>query len=104
MHVQKQQDGYDLVVKARERSWGPNYLRVGIALESDFKGSSSYNILADYTRRWINSLGAEWKTQVNLGSPAGIYSEFYQPLSVSRLFFISPTVNGSRTGRCLARA
>ena len=90
MQVQKQQDGYDLVVKARERSWGPNYLRVGIALESDFKGSSSYNILADYTRRWINSLGAEWKTQVNLGSPSGIYSEFYQPLSVSRLFFISP--------------
>ena len=67
LHVQKQQDGYDLVVKAKERSWGPNYLRVGIALESDFKGSSSYNILVDYTRRWINSLGAEWKTQVNLG-------------------------------------
>jgi len=92
MQVQKQQDGYDLVVKARERSWGPNYLRVGIALESDFKGSSSYNILVDYTRRWINSLGAEWKTQVNLGSPTGVYSEFYQPLSVSRLFFISPHV------------
>jgi NTE family protein len=90
LHVQKQQDGYDLVVKARERSWGPNYLRVGMALESDFKGSSSYNILVDYTRRWINSLGGEWKTQVNLGSPSGIYSEFYQPLVVSRLFFISP--------------
>ena len=90
LHMQKQQDGYDLVVKATEKSWGPNYLRVGIALESDLKGSSSYNILADYTRRWINSLGAEWKTQVNLGSPSGIYSEFYQPLSVNRLFFISP--------------
>ena len=90
LHVQKQQDGYDLVVKAKEKSWGPNYLRVGVALESDFKGSSSYNILADYTRRWMNSLGAEWKTQVNLGSPSGIYSEFYQPLSVNRLFFISP--------------
>jgi NTE family protein len=90
MHVKKQEDGYDLVVKATEKSWGPNYLRVGIALESDLKGSSSYNILVDYTRRWINSLGAEWKTQVNLGSPSGIYSEFYQPLSVNRLFFISP--------------
>ena len=90
MHVKKQQDGYDLVVKATEKSWGPNYLRVGIALESDLKGSSRYNILVDYTRRWINSLGAEWKTQINLGSPSGIYSEFYQPLSVNRLFFISP--------------
>jgi NTE family protein len=90
MQVKRQQDGYDLVVKAREKAWGPNYLRFGIALESDFKGSSSYNILADYTRRWINSLGAEWKTQVSLGSPSGIYTEFYQPLSVKRLFFISP--------------
>jgi NTE family protein len=40
----------------------------------------------------MNSLGAEWKTQVNLGSPSGIYSEFYQPLSVKRLFFVSPHV------------
>jgi NTE family protein len=92
LHMKRQQDGYDLVVKAKEKSWGPNYLRVGIALESDFKGSTNYNILADYTRRWVNSLGAEWKTQVNLGTPSGIYSEFYQPLSVNRLFFISPRV------------
>ncbi len=90
LQVKRRQDSYDLIVKAKEKSWGPNYLRFGIALESDFKGSSSYNILADYTRRWINILGAEWKTQVNLGSPSGIYSEFFQPLSVKRLFFISP--------------
>jgi NTE family protein len=90
LNVKRQEDGYDLIVKAKEKSWGPNYLRVGMALENDFKGSSSYNILADYTRRWMNSLGAEWKTQVNLGSPAGIYTEFFQPLSVNRLFFISP--------------
>ncbi len=61
-----------------------------MSLENDFEGDSSYNILIDYTRRWVNSLGAEWKTQVNLGNPAGIYTEFYQPLSVKRLFFISP--------------
>ncbi len=63
-----------------------------MALESNFEGASSYNILVDYTRRWMNSLGAEWKTQVNLGNPMGIYSEFYQPLSQERLFFISPHV------------
>lgn len=92
LKVKKEQDGYELVVKAKEKSWGPNYLRFGMALESDFEGGTSYNILLDYTRRWMNSLGAEWKTQVNLGNPTGIYSEFYQPLSVKRLFFISPHV------------
>ena len=90
LNVKKGQDGYELVVKAREKSWGPNYLRIGMALESDFEGGTGYNILVDYTRRWVNSLGAEWKTQVNLGNPTSIYSEFYQPLSVKRLFFVSP--------------
>ena len=90
LDIKRQDDGYELVVKAKEKCWGPNYLRLGFALESDFEGKSSYNILVDYTRRWINSLGAEWKTQINLGSPSGIYSEFYQPLSKERLFFVSP--------------
>lgn len=92
LYMKRQNDGYDLAVKAKERSWGPNYLRAGISLESDFKGSTSYNILLDYTRRWMNSLGAEWKTQINLGTPSGIYSEFFQPLSVNRLFFVSPHI------------
>ncbi len=97
LNVKKEKDGYELLVKAKEKSWGPNYLRVGVALESDFEGGSTYNILVDYTRRWINSLGAEWKTQVNLGNPSGIYSEFYQPLSVNRLFFVSPHVQWRET-------
>ena len=90
--VKKGQDGYELVVKAKEKSWGPNYLRIGMSLESDLKGGTGYNILIDYTRRWVNSLGAEWKTQVDLGNPTSVYSEFYQPLSVKRLFFVSPYV------------
>ena len=90
LHVKKEQEGYELTVQAKEKSWGPNYLRFGLSLENDFEGGSGYNILLDYTRRWVNSLGAEWKTQVNLGTPMGIYTEFYQPLSVKRLFFVSP--------------
>ncbi len=92
LNMKRERDGYDLVVKAKEKEWGPNYLRFGMALESDFEGASSYNILVDYTRRWMNSLGGEWKTQIDIGSPSGIYSEFYQPLTASRLFFIDPHV------------
>ena len=96
LHVKRQRDGYELVVKAKERSWGPNYLRFGMALESDFKGWSRFNMLFDYTRRWVNSLGAEWKTQVDIGSPSGIYSEFYQPFTPKGLFFVSPYVRWKR--------
>jgi NTE family protein len=38
-----------LVVRATEKSWGPNYLRFGINLEDDFDGNSSYNIAARIT-------------------------------------------------------
>jgi NTE family protein len=96
MHVKREQDGYGLVVKTKERSWGPNYLRFGMGIESDFKGTSSYNMLFDYTRRWVNSLGAEWLTLIDIGSPSGVYSEFYQPLTTKGLFFVSPYVRYKR--------
>ena len=38
----------------------------------------------------MNRLGAEWKTLVDLGSPLALYSEFYQPLTPSRLYFVMP--------------
>ena len=86
------QDGseYDLAVQATEKSWGPNYLRVGMSLSSDFKGDSSYTLLVDYTRRWVNQLGAEWKTQAQVGNTNSIYSEFWQPLDRTRFFFVMP--------------
>ena len=92
IQMKRERDGYDLIVKAKEKDWGPNYIRFGMALESDLEGISRYNILIDYTRRWINSLGAEWKTKIDIGSPSGIYSEFYQPVTANRLFFVSPHV------------
>lgn len=96
LQVKRQRDGYELVVKAKERSWGPNYLRFGLAVESDFKGMSRYNMLFDYTRRWVNSLGAEWKVQIDIGTPSGVYSEFYQPLTTKGLVFVSPYVRYKR--------
>lgn len=90
LRLDRRDEGFDLLVRARENSIGPNYLRMGLALESDFDALSRYNILIDYTRRWLNRLGAEWKTLVDLGSPFGIYSEFYQPLTPSRLYYVMP--------------
>jgi NTE family protein len=85
-------DKYDIVLKPKEKSWGPNYLRVGINLESDFSGESTYNFGVDYTMRWLNRLGAEWKNQLQIGSTKAIFSEFYQPVVPSRLFFVAPHI------------
>ena len=92
LQIKPNGDTYDITLRPQEKSWGPNYLRIGINLETDFDGESNYNIGVDYTMRWLNRLGAEWKTQLQFGSTKGIFSEFYQPVVSSRLFFIAPHI------------
>jgi NTE family protein len=79
-----------LSVDAIEKSWGPNYLRFGLGLSSDFAGDAYYNLLASYRRTWLNSLGAEWRTDFQVGRTSRLLTEFYQPLDVRQYFFVAP--------------
>ncbi len=85
-----------LAVDAVEKSWGPNYLRLGLGLSSDLEGDSYFNILASYRKTWLNSLGAEWRNDVQLGRIFGYRSEFYQPLDARGYFFVAPQVKYER--------
>ncbi len=79
-----------LVVDAVEKSWGPDYLRFGLGLSTDFKGDSYFNVLASYRRTWLNSLGAEWRNDFQFGQATRFKSEFYQPLFANRYIFVAP--------------
>jgi NTE family protein len=81
-----------LVVDAVEKSWGPDYLRLGLGLSSETAGDSNFNVIASHRMTWINSLGAEWRNDFQLGQATRIASEFYQPLSVHRYLFVAPMV------------
>ena len=81
-----------LVVKAAEKAWGPDYVRFGLSLSTDFTGDSSFNLLASYRRTWLNRLGGEWRNDLQLGQESFLLSEFYQPLVASQYFFIAPRV------------
>ncbi len=85
-----------LAVDAIEKSYGPGYLRFGLGLSSDFRGDAFFNLMASYRRTWINSLGAEWRTDVQIGQSSGLVSEFYQPLDTRQRFFVAPRVELSR--------
>ncbi|WP_273431385.1 patatin-like phospholipase family protein [Chitinibacter tainanensis] len=82
--------GDELTVLPIEKSWGPNYLNLGLGFGSDFRNSTPWSFSAQYRRTWMNSLGAEWKTLVKLGSSQVLQSEFYQPLQLDGLVFLSP--------------
>ncbi len=81
-----------LVVDAVEKSWGPDYVRFGLGLSAESGGDSYFNVLASYRKTWVNSLGAEWRNDVQLGQATRLASEFYQPLFVHRYLFVAPMV------------
>jgi NTE family protein len=80
-----------LEVRARRKSWGPNYVRFGLNLEDDFQGNSVYNAAARFVLTELDDLGAEMLTDVQVGSDTKIASEFYQPLNASRTWFVAPS-------------
>ncbi len=79
-----------LIIHAKERSWGPNYLQLGLEIGDNFKGDSTYNIGAAYTRTAINRLNGEWRTAVQIGEIPGISTGIFQPLDVDSRYFIHP--------------
>lgn len=85
-----------LGVDAIEKSYGPDYLRFGLGLISDFRGNAYFNVLASYRRTWLNSLGAEWRNDVQVGQTSSLVSEFYQPLDTRQLFFVAPRIELER--------
>jgi NTE family protein len=79
-----------LVVHARERAWGPNYLQFGLALSSDSRGENNWNLGVAYLRTGINPLGGEIRTGIQVGEESGIAGDWYQPLDYASRWFVHP--------------
>ena len=84
---------------ARRKSWGPNYFRFGISLEDDFEGSTSFNVATRWRRPEVNSLGAEFSTDLRLGTDPLLSTEFYQPLRFDSRVFIAPRLSVEQYNR-----
>jgi len=80
-----------LLIEPREKSWGPDYLRFGLGLATDFSGDSQFNLLAQYRRTWMNHLGGEWLAEVQIGQDTRASTEFFQPLEESGRWFVAPS-------------
>ena len=83
--------------QATTKSWGPNFLQFGVSLEDDFEGSTSFNLAARMTRAGLNKLGAEWRTDLQLGTDPALLTEFYQPLSFDSRLFVAPSFSLRQT-------
>ncbi len=77
-------------VSARQKSWGPNFLRFGLELQNDFQGGNSFNagVRAQVTE--VNRFGAEWQTDLRVGANPLFRTEFYQPIGYTSNWFVVP--------------
>lgn len=95
--VIKNNDEATLIVEAKKKDWGPNYLRFGMNLESDFKGRSTFNLATSFTVTPVNRWGGEWRTELQVGNDQYISTEFYQPIDKRLQYFVSAKVVHSET-------
>ncbi|MCX2863052.1 patatin-like phospholipase family protein [Paucibacter sp. PLA-PC-4] len=79
-HVAARAEGDALVFAMEDKSWGPNYFRIGLDLSTDFSGESAFNIRISHNRHWLTPQGTEWRNQLTLGQTPRLYSEIYHPL------------------------
>ena len=88
--VPHEEDEATIVIKAESKPWGPGYLKFGLGAKTDFSSPTQLNLAASYRRTWMNSLGAEWRTDAQIGYDSFIRTEFIQPLQIRDGFFLNP--------------
>ncbi|MBK7615097.1 MAG: patatin-like phospholipase family protein [Burkholderiales bacterium] len=80
-HVIDGDNGAMLLFDLEDKPWGPNYLRAGLDLSTDFSGRSAFNVKLSLNRHWLTASGTEWRNRVQIGEVPGFYTELYHPLN-----------------------
>ena len=80
-----------LEVDLRPKSWGPNFMRLGVSVEEDYDGGAVANAGARLLMTRVNALDAEWLTDIQIGEEPRLFTEFFQPLSLTSDAFVAPS-------------
>jgi NTE family protein len=72
--------GEGLLFDLEDKPWGPNFLRAGLDLSTNFAGRSTFNLKLSHERHWLTPSGTEWRNRLNLGESPMLATELYHPL------------------------
>ena len=97
--IQEEPGSRVMIIRPREKEWGPDYLRFGLGLATDFQGETRFNILASYRRTWLNRFGAEWLAEAQVGEDTHLFTELYQPVEERGRYFVAPYARVGQTSR-----
>ncbi len=92
MQLEEDNGETELTLTPVDKQWGQTNIRFGFSIDDNFRGANSYSISAIVNQMEMNSLGAEWRNELQIGDRVRINSEFYQPLDASTRYFIAPQV------------
>lgn len=79
--VSSHEGGDGLVFDLEDKSWGPNYLRIGLDLSTDFEGRGTFNLKLSHNRHWLTANGTEWRNRLQIGAVPALFTEIYHPLN-----------------------
>ena len=82
-----------LEVELDQRSWGPNYLQLGMEYSSGGDSGALFGLAASYLRTAINELGGEWRATLVIGDEPALIADRYQPFGKKGLFFLAPSLD-----------
>lgn len=80
-----------LKVTPIEKSWGPDYLRFALNLDTSTAQQSSFGLRAAYHKTWLNRLGGELLVSGQIGSTLSAGIDYYQPLEERQRFYFEAT-------------
>lgn len=76
-----QKDGRaGILLKARAKPQGPNYLQLGLTLSSNFDGGSQSNLRAALLFSPVSPIGAEARVSAAIGSEPELKVEYFRPI------------------------
>jgi len=96
-HVVTEGDETGLEIEVVPRSWGPNYLQLGMAYSSSGDVDATFGLAASYLRTAVNERGGEWRATFVVGDEPAFTLDIYQPLGPSALYFVEPFFDIRRT-------
>ena len=83
-------------IDAQSKPWGPGYLKFGLGAATDFSSPTQLNLAASYRQTWLNSLGAEWRTDAQIGYDSFVNTQFIQPMQIRDGAFVAPYIGARR--------
>lgn len=84
---------YGINIDLEKRSWGPNYLQLGMQYSSSSDIDAQFGLAASYLATAINPLGGEWRATFFVGDEPAFLADLYQPLGRKGRFFVAPALD-----------